>query len=257
MASIYHGCFNPWFSYLVFLKTVYFTKSLHCYGYEIQSTYVYNGLTLFYFFGLFMKKKYNLASLSRFSCLIIALFLTACSGMVETKKAEAEATEGLVVDVEGNSAYLSGVLDSNLVQQLSDMVRKNPNVTDLVLVDIPGSIDQQATMEGARLIRRLGLNTHIATTGYVLSGGVDLFLGGVQRSIGAGAGVGVHAWSDGTRLKATNLNVADPIHATYVNFYLEMGVPERFYWFSLDAAPADRVYFLSPEEVYDFQLATE
>jgi hypothetical protein len=204
-----------------------------------------------------MKKKRSVASLSRFLYLIIALFLTACSGMEANKKANADVSDSLVIDVEGNSAYLSGVLGSDLVKQLSDMVRKNPNVTDLVLVDVPGSVDQEATMEGARLIRRLGLNTSIAQTGYVLSGGVDLFLGGVTRSIGAGAGVGVHAWSDGTRIKATNLNVSDPVHAAYVNFYLEMGVPERFYWFSLDAAPADRVYFLSPEEVYDFQLATE
>jgi hypothetical protein len=203
------------------------------------------------------KKKCNVAPLSRFSCLIIAIFLTACSGMVETKKAEAEASEDLVVDVEGNSAYLSGVLGSDLVQQLSDIVRKNPNVTDLVLVDVPGSTDQQATMDGARLIRRLGLNTRIAPTGYVLSGGVDLFLGGVERTIGAGAGVGVHAWSVGSSMKAVNNNVAESVHASYVNFYLEMGVPDRFYWFSLDAAPADRVYFLSPEEVYDYQLATQ
>lgn len=203
------------------------------------------------------KKKYNLTLLSRFSCLFIALFLTACSEMAINKKTDASLADDLVIDVKENTAYISGILGSDLVQQLSDMVRKNPNVTDIVLVDVPGSVDQQATMEGARLIRRLGLNTHIASTGYVLSGGVDLFLGGVKRSIGAGAGVGVHAWSDGTRIKAVNLNEADPIHATYVNFYLEMGVPERFYWFSLDAAPADRVYFLSPEEVYDFELATE
>lgn len=203
------------------------------------------------------KKKCNLALLSRFSCLFIALFLTACSEMAINKKTDAGATDSLVMDVEENTVYVSGILDSDLVTRLSNMVRKNPNVTDIVLVDVPGSVDQQATMEGARLIRRLGLNTHIASTGYVLSGGVDLFLGGVRRSIGAGAGVGVHAWSDGTRIKAGSLNEADPIHATYVNFYLEMGVPERFYWFSLDAAPADRVYFLSPEEVYDFELATE
>ncbi|QRV25145.1 alpha/beta hydrolase [Marinomonas foliarum] len=203
------------------------------------------------------KKKLNLALLSRFSCLFIALFLTACSEMAINKQAAVSMTDDLVMDVKENTVYISGILGSDLVEQLSDMVRKKPNITDIVLVDVPGSVDQQATMEGARLIRRLGLNTHIASTGYVLSGGVDLFLGGVKRSIGAGAGVGVHAWSDGTRVKAVNLNEADPIHATYVNFYLEMGVPERFYWFSLDAAPADRVYFLSPEEVYDFELATE
>lgn len=204
-----------------------------------------------------MKKNCSVSLLSRFLCLIIVLFLTACSGMAVNKKAVTDDADVLAIDVEKNTAYLSGVLGADLVKQLSDMVRKYPNVTDLVLVDVPGSVDQQATMEGARLIRRLGLNTHIAPTGYVLSGGVDLFLGGVKRSIGAGAGVGVHAWSDGTRIKAKNLRKTDPVHAAYVNFYLEMGVPEGFYWFSLDAAPADRVYFLSPEEVYDFQLATE
>ncbi|WP_421856196.1 alpha/beta hydrolase [Marinomonas sp.] len=189
--------------------------------------------------------------------LVLLVVLISGCALTSEKQNDIQSSAELTIEVEGNSAYLSGVLGADLVKQLSDMVRKNPNVTDLVIVDVPGSVDQQATMEGARLIRRLGLNTHIAPTGYVLSGGVDLFLGGVTRSIGAGAGVGVHAWSDGTKIKAKNLKQTDPVHAAYVNFYLEMGVPEGFYWFSLDAAPADRVYFLSPEEVYDFQLATE
>lgn len=183
------------------------------------------------------------------------IFLTACSTSLEQDRVT--PTRGLEVEVFGDSAYLSGVLDQHLVDHLSDLIRNNPNVTELVFVDIPGSLDQQAIMEGARLIRRLGLNTEIAPTGYVLSGGVDLFLGGVERSIGAGAGVGVHAWFDGTNLDALSLDRNDPIHATYINFYLEMGVSERFYWFSLEAAPANRVYFLSPEEIYDYQLVTQ
>lgn len=186
---------------------------------------------------------------------VCVIFLTACSSLEQDRVTPPRG--GLKVEVSGDFAYLSGVLDQHLVKDLSDLIRNNPNVTELVLVDIPGSVDQQATMEGARLIRRLGLNTQIAPTGYVLSGGVDLFLGGVERSIGAGAGVGVHAWYDGTGLDASSLGLNDPIHATYINFYLEMGVPERFYWFSLDAAPANRVYFLSPEEMYDYQLATQ
>ncbi|MCB5161451.1 alpha/beta hydrolase [Marinomonas algarum] len=190
------------------------------------------------------------------------LFLSGCSSFFDSPESTAYqkakySPQSLQIEVEGNTAYVFGVLGSDLVDSLKDMVEAHPNVTDVMLVDVPGSLDQQATMEGARLIRRLGLNTHIAPTGYVLSGGVDLFLGGVNRTIGSGAGVGVHAWSDGTTTTAEELNMADPVHAVYVNFYLEMGVPERFYWFSLDAAPAERVYFLSPEEVYDFQLVTQ
>ena len=199
-------------------------------------------------------KQFGLNTMKWLSLLAVVLLV----GCVTTPVAlTGENNDELSFEVEKNTAYLSGILNSDLVSQLSDFIKQNPNVTELVLVDVPGSVDQHATMEGARLIRRLGLNTHIAQTGYVLSGGVDLFLGGVERTIGAGAGVGVHAWSDGSRMKAANVNVADSIHAVYVNFYLEMGVPERFYWFSLDAAPADRVYFLSPEETYDYQLATQ
>lgn len=184
--------------------------------------------------------------------------LSACSHQPakELMTEESFPTQGIAFEVEENVAFVSGILDSHLVDDLRNLVLEHPNVTDLVLVDIPGSLDQQTTMDAARLIRRLGLNTHIARTGYVLSGGVDLFLGGVERTIGAGAGVGVHAWSDGTSVQATDVNIADPVHATYVNFYLEMGVPESFYWFSLVAAPESRVYFLSPEEMYEYKMAT-
>ena len=188
------------------------------------------------------------------SCLSLILLLSGCA--VSPAQDDTVSNE-LLIEVENDTAYLSGVLDSTLVMRLTELIKASPNINEIVLVDVPGAIDQQATMEGALLIRRLGINTRIAPTGLVLSGGVDLFLGGVERSIGAGAGVGIHAWSDGTEVQATSIDVADPIHATYVNFYLRMGVPERFYWFSLDAAPADRVYFLSPEEVYDYQLATK
>ena len=183
--------------------------------------------------------------------------LLVLSGCAAPKATQSPAqVEPVSIFVEDDIAYLSGLLTSHLPQQLRQALSSHPNVTDLVLVDVPGSSDQLATMEAARMIRHLGLNTHIAQTGYVLSGGVDLFLGGVERTIGAGAGVGVHSWRD-TQNWGDEINLADPVHASYVNFYLEMGVPERFYWFTLDAAPAERIYFLSPEEIYDYRLVTD
>lgn len=190
-------------------------------------------------------------------CLAL-LVLTGCASN-EVSKPQHQAPklgEQLSIYVEDDVAYLSGLLTHQLPQQLKAALSEHPNVTDLVLVDVPGSNDQLATMEAARMIRHLGLNTHIAQTGYVLSGGVDLFLGGVNRTIGAGAGVGVHSWRD-TQEWGDDINLADPVHASYVNFYLEMGVPERFYWFTLDASPAERIYFLSPEEIYDYRLVTD
>lgn len=184
--------------------------------------------------------------------------LSGCASAPQEKLplSKADAEHSLQLWIEEDKAYLSGILDETLPAELTGLIREHPNVRTLVLVDVPGSVDQQATMESARLLRRVGINTEIARTGYVLSGGVDLFLGGVNREIGAGAGVGVHSWSDSLGAMPDKLVRNDPVHATYVNFYLEMGVPERFYWFSLEAAPPERIYFLSPEETYDYQLAT-
>ncbi|MBJ7549059.1 alpha/beta hydrolase [Marinomonas ostreistagni] len=189
---------------------------------------------------------------------ICLALLTGCTGVHTQRGIPALSVEGerLSLFVEDNKLYLSGVLRGALPKQLKSVLSEYPNVTDLVLVDVPGSTDQLAVMEAARMLRYLEMNTHIAKTGYVLSGGVDLFLGGVQRTIGAGAGVGVHSWRD-TQDWGDEIDLSDPVHASYVNFYLEMGVPERFYWFTLDAAPAERVYFLSPEEIYDYQLVTD
>ncbi|MDB4837218.1 alpha/beta hydrolase [Marinomonas sp.] len=193
---------------------------------------------------------------SSFNTFILLTWVVLISACAVSPNHQESSSGKLLIEVDNNTAYLSGILGDDLVKDLSTLVRDHPNISELVLVNIPGAENEQAVIDGARLIRRLGLSTRIAATGYVLSGGVDLFLGGVERRIGAGAGVGIHAWTDGTHIQAANIADTDPVHGAYVNFYLEMGVSERFYWFSLAAAPAERVYFLSPEEVYDFELVT-
>ena len=34
-------------------------------------------------------------------------------------------------------------------------------------------------------------------------------------------------------------------HRVYLDFYEEMGIPEAFYWFTLEAASADEVHWMS------------
>lgn len=189
-------------------------------------------------------------------CLVMVMGMVGCSTQTPQSFLSAPLKDGLNFYVEEDIAYVSGILNNNSTEAVRQLINEHPNVRTLALVDIEGSLDQQETMQAARLIRLLELDTHIVRTGYVASGGVDFFLGGVNRTIDAGAGVGVHSWLDNTGVDPDELNLADPIHATYVNFYLEMGIPERFYWFSLNAAPPERVYYLSPEEIYDFSLVT-
>lgn len=90
----------------------------------------------------------------------------------------------------------------------------------------------------------------------VASGGVDFFLAGTQRRIAKGALVGVHAWSDGFN-SATDLADDDPAHQSYLDFYKTVGIDPQFYWYTLDAAPADDMHWMTDDELRRFSIATQ
>jgi len=42
----------------------------------------------------------------------------------------------------------------------------------------------------------------------------------------------------------------------FLDFYREMEIPEEFYWFTLEAAPPQRIHWMSDEEIMHFGLVT-
>ena len=54
-----------------------------------------------------------------------------------------------------------------------------------------GSINDQDTIKLGHYIRSQGLDTHFIANGVAASGGVSLYLAGVNRSVGEGAHIGV------------------------------------------------------------------
>ena len=42
----------------------------------------------------------------------------------------------------------------------------------------------------------------------------------------------------------------------FLEYYREMDVPEDFYWFTLDAAPPERIHWMSDDEILVFGLVT-
>ena len=68
--------------------------------------------------------------------------------------------------------------------------------------NVQGSVDDEANIAAARLVRERGLNTLIPGSGMIASGGTDFFLAGVKRTVQPGAKIGVHSWTgnpNGTR----------------------------------------------------------
>ena len=159
-----------------------------------------------------------------------------------------------VWEVEGNRAYLDCGIDWSTLEELDDILRSDPQVDTLVLDYVEGSLDDEANLELARQIRALGWSTLVPAEGLVASGGTDLFLAGTTRSLEPGACIGVHAWA-ADNFTANDLARSDPEHDPYLDYFAEIGIPEAsHYWFTLEAAPAHGMHWMTAAEVDRFGL---
>ncbi|MCK7612494.1 hypothetical protein [Roseibium sediminicola] len=142
------------------------------------------------------------------------------------------------------------------LEQFDDLYRAFPGITTLVLTDISGSSDDATNVRLGYRVRKLGLATHVPAGAEIYSGGVDLFLAGVQRTIGDGAVLGVHSWDDGTR-DGADYPKDSPAHDEARSYTEAMLGDDRFYWFTLSAAPSDGIHVMKEREIRDYHLVTE
>ncbi|MCV6605397.1 MAG: hypothetical protein OIF34_08830 [Porticoccaceae bacterium] len=159
--------------------------------------------------------------------------------------------------ISGNQAMMYGVLGATSPQVVKSLVDNHKSVTEIVMVDVPGSIDDDQNIAAARAVRAAGLHTRIEANGSIASGGVDFFLAGVQRTIIRGATLGVHSWSDGV-IEGASLPRSDNSHRFYIDYYQAMGLddPSGFYFFTLDAASSSDIHNMTEAEITRWKLAT-
>jgi hypothetical protein len=157
-------------------------------------------------------------------------------------------------DVVGNTAYLSGVINSKTPRQLRDLIRTHPQLSTIVFRKVPGSISDYNNLKAGRIIRSHGLTTMLDDSSEVASGGTDLFLSGCKRIISGRPKIGVHAWS-GNKLPAIALPKNHHEHKPYLTYYRDMGIDTAFYWYTLRVAPAENIHWMSTGEVdrYGFE----
>lgn len=155
---------------------------------------------------------------------------------------------------------LIDAISSETPEQFSALLAAHPGVRQIDMVECPGSVDDDANLAVARMIRAQGLATHIPAGGSIRSGGVELFLAGVKRTAHRSAEIGVHSWEDSDGLQATDFSADDPVHAPYLSFYRDMGfAPDKaraFYDFTNNAAPFDGLHVMTAHEIGAFGLLT-
>lgn len=186
-------------------------------------------------------------------CVIIALVVSACTGVSSIVLNSFETTE---FQVDGTVLYMDGTINSKTLAQFEHIYTQNPQIKTLVELDVPGSLDDDTMIALAYRVRKLGLNTHLTAKSSVYSGGVDLFLAGVNRSMEQGAKIGVHSWSDG-KLQAQDYPKDSPEHEQNRKYIADMLGDDAFYWFTIRAAPADAIHEMTDQEIKRYKLLTE
>lgn len=189
---------------------------------------------------------------------LAALFLagaTALAGCEQAAVAVMNMTETTEFRVEGERLIMNGEINSQTYDQFEAVIANNPGIAVLVEQNVPGSLDDDTMIRLAYRVRELGLDTHLEAGSEIYSGGVDLFLAGTERTMEAGAKIGVHSWSDGSRDAADYPRDA-PEHEQNRKYIEDMLGDDRFYWFTIYAAPADGMKLMTAEEIETYGLLT-
>ena len=159
--------------------------------------------------------------------------------------------------VEGNRLYISGPLNALTYDEIAQQILANPGLTTVVLEDIDGSIDDDVNLETGLLIHEAGLDTYVPADGQIESGAVDLFCAGKNRIAESGAKIGVHSWAAEDGLEGGDLPQDDPEDQPYISYFEQVTCPVSFYWYTLEAAPAGDMHYMSEDELLAHSVATE
>lgn len=221
-------------------------------------------VTIFAAFALFLAPS-NAAHASDGSYIVTETVETFEYSIVEPESdlsshwssAPAHAVYGPFRVISADSVEMSGTVDSQSPALFRQMLQKYPGIKTIEMIDCDGSVDEEANLSLARQIRRAGINTHVPSRGSVRSGAVELFLAGVRHTADKGAEFVVHSWMDEDGLEANDYPPHDPVHAEYLNYYAEMGIPadkaQAFYTLT-NSVPFAEQLKLSRNDLARFQL---
>lgn len=154
--------------------------------------------------------------------------------------------------IDGTHAALVDATDSRSPEQFAALLRDYPNISELEMIECPGTEDDLANLRLGRLIRARGLTTHVPTGGSVRSGAVELFLAGRLRYADPGSEFAVHAWLDDTGRTPRDYAANAPENRRYLDYYQQMGMDLReaqAFYAMTNAIPFESARWFGAEEM--------
>jgi len=152
---------------------------------------------------------------------------------------------------------MTGTIDGTTPGRFKQAMLCHPEAKHIVMGSVPGSADDVANLEVAKLVRENEYTTKLLATSLVASGGTDFFLAGVNRTVEPGACIGVHSWAGGgISVPAADLPRDHVMHQKYLDLYTQFGMDTGFYWYTLVAAPAAGMHYMNQTEMEQWNVGT-
>lgn len=152
-------------------------------------------------------------------------------------------------------ATLDGVVCSGSLDAFNHLITEFPDILKLNIDVIEGSVDDEVNLKLSQQIHDKGMKTHLNSGGMIASGGVDLFLSGIKRSADdVKPKIGVHSWGSSDGMEGSLIPKSHPLHEEYLSYYRYIGIESEFYWFTLNAASAGEIHWLSTAEIKKYDV---
>lgn len=178
-----------------------------------------------------------------------------------TSTSQTRVFDIFTVQSDDETVVMNGEIKSRTLTDFNSMVSAYPNIKRINMAEVPGSNDDEINLQVGVRVRQLQINTHILDNGLIASGGVDFFLAGVQRTKGNNTQIGVHSWADGSGNQATDFPMDSSEHLRYIQYYESLGYSNQwsrdFYFFTINAASADNIHWMTDAEIQQYQMITE
>ncbi len=161
----------------------------------------------------------------------------------------------------GTEMTIEGRIRTSSTALFNSVLAANTGVTTVILENVPGTLDTDASFAIGRAIRSNGLATVVPVGGFVASEGTDIFLAGATRMINgpnttklAGL-IAVHSWEAGFT-RGSDLPTSSPLHQPFLTYYSDIGIADSFYWFAINAAAPDSFHVMTTAEISQHGVVT-
>ncbi|UZP66139.1 hypothetical protein N1030_10940 [Desulfovibrio mangrovi] len=191
------------------------------------------------------------------ACLtLLAALLTLGGCMGGNSNGVVADDDSATFTVQGTTAVMRGMIDRSTASAIIELMTENDQVRTISMQRVTSSAGYRELRDAARLLRDYRLTTHVPADGYISQDALDFYIGGWKRTAAQGATIAVGSWFDGDNY-GVDLPRHNSLHYGYLTWFRENGLPEDFYWFSLNAAPKGNERPLTREEMVRYRVVTE